>query len=102
MGKFGGILAYLFTAAEEELERVNAIADRAADNRKPMKDHWRLIGVLEEDLERDVHQHGEGHKGHQTDAAQNPEGLGRALLAELVEHSGEQPHRCATGRGRDR
>ena len=48
--------SYLFPAGEKELIRIHSITDGTAHERDPVKHHWRLILVVEEDLADDIHQ----------------------------------------------
>lgn len=67
---------HLCAAAEEELVRVDAIADGAANKGEPVKDHRRLMGVLEQQLAQDIDHNGEGDEGQRADQGESPDGLG--------------------------
>lgn len=54
---------YLFATAEKELVGVHAIANGAADKRKPVEHERRFIGVLEKDLSQDVQENSEYNEG---------------------------------------
>lgn len=84
--------AHLCAAAEEEFVRVDAIADSAANEGEPVKDHWRLMGVLEQQLSQDIDHHGEGDEGQRADHGEGPDGLGRTMFAKLVDETGEETH----------
>lgn len=59
-------LTNLFPALKEERIWVNAIRDRAANNRKPVEDDWRLVRVLEEELFQDVQNNDQDEEGGET------------------------------------
>lgn len=56
---------YLFSAREEEFVRVHSVSDGTAHEWEPVKDHWRLILVVEEDLTSDIQEDCDNyaHKG---------------------------------------
>ena len=45
---------YLLSTAKEELVGINAICNRAANEGYPVKDHWGLIWVFDQQLAQDV------------------------------------------------
>jgi hypothetical protein len=55
-------LAHLCTVVAKELGGIHAVNHRAADKGKPVKDHRRLVGVLEEQLLQDIDEDGEGNE----------------------------------------
>lgn len=50
---------HLLVVGEEEGIRVHAICDGTANHRQPVKDHRRLIGILEQQLLQDIEKNGE-------------------------------------------
>lgn len=59
---------YLFAVLGEESRRIHAISDGAADEREPVENQRRFIGVLEENLASDIEeygQHNEASEKHQ-------------------------------------
>jgi hypothetical protein len=55
----------LRSAIKEEFIRVKAISNTAADNWEPVKDHRRLVGVLEKKLLQDVYYDNKDHEDGQ-------------------------------------
>lgn len=87
-----GRRTHLCAAVEEKLVWVDAIADSAANKGKPVKDHWGLMRLLEQQLAQDIDHDGEGDEEQRADQGESPDGLSRAMLAELVDETGEQAH----------
>lgn len=56
------VSTHLLATLKEELVRLHAIADRAAYHRHPMKDHRRLMRVLEKQLVEDIEDDGEDNE----------------------------------------
>jgi hypothetical protein len=61
-------VAVLFPVLLKEARGVHAIGDGAAHDGEPGKDHGRFIGVLEQQLLRDVPKDGEEEEGSRGDA----------------------------------
>lgn len=59
-----------------------------------MEDHRGLLGALEQELLQDIGDNRYSDKGQKAHCAENPNGLSRAVLAELVENSCEETHDC--------
>lgn len=57
-----------------------------------MEDHGRLMRVLEQQLAQDIDDDRQGDEGQCADRSQHINGLGRAVLADLVEETGEETH----------
>jgi len=66
--EIGGRERYLFPAAKEELVRINAVGDGTADDRDPVKHHWRLSRVLQDQLLQDIDNHGENEGADESSA----------------------------------
>ena len=86
---------YLFPAIEKEVERVDSVGHGAPDQGEPVEYHRRFIRVLEKQLVQDIQDDGEDDEGSKAGAQEHPDGLGRALLANIVEDGREEPHGCA-------
>ena len=71
----GDHLSYLFPAGEKEFIRVNSVGDGATDERKPVENHQRFIGVFEQELAQNVDQDGEDDESGPSNAQQYPDGL---------------------------
>ena len=67
--------AILLVVGEEEGIRIHAIPDGVADNRHPVEDERRLIGVLEQELLEDIEDNGQEDKGGE--AGSDNDGRGR-------------------------
>lgn len=90
---------YLFPAGEKEIVRVNSVGHRATDQRKPVEDDGRFIGVLEQELAQNVEENCEDDESGPSSSEQHPDGLGRALLADTVKDCCEKPHGCTLENG---
>lgn len=92
----------------EELGRVHAIDDGAADEGEPVEDHGGFVGVREEELVRDIEEYGEEDKGTEANGDLRAESQSLELLSERVARELlEEAHRekaaggCFVGGGGD-
>ena len=76
--------AHLGAVLFEETGRVHAICDGAADEREPVEDQRRLVGVLEEDLAGDIEEDGEEEEDSEANADLGTESQGLELGLELL------------------
>lgn len=87
-----GEIAHLFAGIEEELVRVDTVTDGAANEGEPVEDDWGLVGVLEEQLAQHIDHDGQCDERQCANRDKGENGLRRAVLAELVEETGEETH----------
>lgn len=74
------LTTHLLSTLEEKLIRINAVGNRAPNNRHPMEHNWRFLWVTEKQLLEDVEddgEHDEGDKGHGADGERGE--LGQAV-----------------------
>lgn len=50
------------------------------------------MGILEEQLAQDIDHNGERDERQGTDYGESPDGLGRTMLAHLLDETGEETH----------
>lgn len=92
----------------EELGRIHAIDDGAADEGEPVEDHGGFVGVREEELVRDIEEDREEDKGTEANGdlgaeSQSLELLGERVARELLEeaHREKAAGGCFVGGGGD-
>jgi photosystem II stability/assembly factor-like uncharacterized protein len=60
-GRSGNRTTYLSATVEEELVRINSVANGATDKGEPVEHNRGLIGVLEEDLSQNIPNHSDNN-----------------------------------------
>jgi hypothetical protein len=83
---------HLLLVGEEELVRVDAISDGAADDGKQVEDDRWLVGVLEQQLLQNVENNGEQNKGGEAGGNQDREGRVGGKIAQWTGNLGEDTH----------
>lgn len=82
---------------KEELVRVHAIGDRATDHREQVENERRLIGVLEEQLAKDVENNGKNEEGCETGGDGDRGGRVGSEVANRPSNIGEDTHTAQRG-----
>jgi hypothetical protein len=68
----------------EESRRVHSVGDGATDEGQPVKDHWGLIGVLEQDLVGDIGDNGQEDQAAESNANLRRQPVRLELMGERV------------------
>jgi hypothetical protein len=88
----GEDVAVLLLVGEEELVRVHAVCDGAADDGQPVEHDGRLIGLLEQELLQHVEHHGQEDKGGEPGGDEDGQRRGGGEVAQWAGDGGEDTH----------
>jgi hypothetical protein len=86
------LATHLCLVREEELVRVHAICDGAAENGEPVEDERGLIRVLAQQLLQDIEHDGQDDKGGSAGRNKDGEGGGRGEVGQWPGYLGDEAH----------
>ena len=83
---------YLLLVGEEELEWVNTIRNGTSEDRKPVKNERRLVGLLEQQLLQNIENNGEQDKGGEAGGDEDRAGRIRGESPQWASNVSEYTH----------